>query len=1002
MKKAILLVGVFLFAFNLTTGKDLKSVNLSLESQKNIYVPSGDVCVQQLVHKESNLWLTITNWGLLGSLAGSFIDSETGLPAPSAEFPGGSDLDYLYQGAIWVGGVVEGETLVSIGVDGWLMDYEMSPDVCPEGEIKKLEEFGDQEFLAVYVDTLPPSAWDHWEPYEYRYHRPLNVEISQHSYSWISPPYDDFVLLDYTVRNFGDKFISKAYIGFYMDTDIYHLSNVSSGYRDDITGYVEKTIELPEGIKKIDMAWAADNNGDLVRGQITPRSPIGVLGFRLLDSFNPEVQISYNWWVSEGSEPVNFDFGPWKKSNWELWNNTYGMWCEGGKGTPCGDRAKYFLMSNGEFDYDQIYTCIDQSDSGWLPPPAICAGLADGYDTRFLYSFGPFDIPAKDSISFAVGIIMGDSLHRGENPFDNQNPRTYYSNLNFNDLFLNAVMAQRVYESGYILPPPGPPRDFKVLNSPDSTLLLSWSPKKHHNLKGYNIYRSSISDEYSDIPINSEVIKDTFYLDNGLVEGDTYYYTIVSVDEIGKAGKRSRELEILAGKPVPPTGLAAVSDNKEICLTWKPHPEKDIIGYKIYRKEEGKGYEFIKGIGLSGLDTNFCDKNIEGGVVYYYAVSAVDRKGLESFLSNSVSAYIMAFDQGILLVDMTNPGGSIFVQDDSVNAFYNRALQGYPFIYSKHDRFSIQYVSLKELSPYPVCIIHSEGRFVPFYSSFDSTLVNLRLYLNAGGKLVLIGWSIIRYPYSEWVITNSFSKGDFAYDILHLKKIILPFWACGLEEFIGTHSTLIYEFSDLEVDTARVNRSYPKDECDLQGKLPLIGYFVPLNPEEVVYSFNSIYDTSGFEGKSVGIRNIGDDYQVYFFDFPMYYIKEEQSIPLLHKILEEFGFSPTKVGEEFVSIPEGFSLGHNYPNPFNPSTTIPFTVYGSQFIVHSPIRTTLKIYNILGQLVRTLVNEDKLPGHYKILWDGRDGKGKEVSSGIYFYQLKADDYKDTKKMVLLR
>jgi hypothetical protein len=95
-------------------------------------------------------------------------------------------------------------------------------------------------------------------------------------------------------------------------------------------------------------------------------------------------------------------------------------------------------------------------------------------------------------------------------------------------------------------------------------------------------------------------------------------------------------------------------------------------------------------------------------------------------------------------------------------------------------------------------------------------------------------------------------------------------------------------------------------------------------------------------------------------------------------------------------------LFQNYPNPFNPSTLIPFTVYGSQFIVHSPIHTTLKIYNILGQKVRTLVDEPKRAGNYEVIWDGRDDSGKEVSSGIYFYQLRAGDYKQTRKLVLIR
>ncbi|HVP37406.1 MAG TPA: C25 family cysteine peptidase [Terriglobales bacterium] len=97
-----------------------------------------------------------------------------------------------------------------------------------------------------------------------------------------------------------------------------------------------------------------------------------------------------------------------------------------------------------------------------------------------------------------------------------------------------------------------------------------------------------------------------------------------------------------------------------------------------------------------------------------------------------------------------------------------------------------------------------------------------------------------------------------------------------------------------------------------------------------------------------------------------------------------------------------FSLGPNYPNPFNPTTTLPYRVGSSQFMVHSSIHTTLRIYNILGQLVRTLVDEENLPGIYRIIWDGKDQKGNSVSSGIYFYRLEAGDYQETRKMSLVR
>jgi len=64
--------------------------------------------------------------------------------------------------------------------------------------------------------------------------------------------------------------------------------------------------------------------------------------------------------------------------------------------------------------------------------------------------------------------------------------------------------------------------------------------------------------------------------------------------------------------------------------------------------------------------------------------------------------------------------------------------------------------------------------------------------------------------------------------------------------------------------------------------------------------------------------------------------------------------------------------------------------------------TALKIYNVLGELVRTLVDEPKSPGvHYEV-WDGKDGQGNQVASGIYFYRLRAGQFTETKKMVLLK
>jgi hypothetical protein len=87
-------------------------------------------------------------------------------------------------------------------------------------------------------------------------------------------------------------------------------------------------------------------------------------------------------------------------------------------------------------------------------------------------------------------------------------------------------------------------------------------------------------------------------------------------------------------------------------------------------------------------------------------------------------------------------------------------------------------------------------------------------------------------------------------------------------------------------------------------------------------------------------------------------------------------------------------LGGNYPNPFNPETTISYAVKDA-----APVH--LEIYNLKGQLIRTLVNEVQASGRYKAVWNGTDNNGRAVSSGIYFYRMSAGQYSSTRKMLLV-
>jgi hypothetical protein len=93
------------------------------------------------------------------------------------------------------------------------------------------------------------------------------------------------------------------------------------------------------------------------------------------------------------------------------------------------------------------------------------------------------------------------------------------------------------------------------------------------------------------------------------------------------------------------------------------------------------------------------------------------------------------------------------------------------------------------------------------------------------------------------------------------------------------------------------------------------------------------------------------------------------------------------------------SLSQNYPNPFNSATTIQYVISAGK---REPVQTTLKIYNILGKEVRELVDAKQHSGFYKVIWDGRNNSGRQVASGLYFYQLRAGEYKETKRLVLIK
>jgi hypothetical protein len=212
-------------------------------------------------HRVGGLRFTISNYGEFGSESRVLKDPCTNQPAPSLEFPSGSGVEHLFLGGVWIGAVRNGDTLVSVGADGWYPAGELNPESYPEGEIAErttrtvlrqepgsacpdayynADAISEQDLIAQYMDTAKAGVLVPMDPVDMRYHIPLDVKIIQSTYSWSSSFMEGFILGELQITNIGVGPLTDVYIGLLMDQDIAHMST-SNGHTDDIAGFVGST-----------------------------------------------------------------------------------------------------------------------------------------------------------------------------------------------------------------------------------------------------------------------------------------------------------------------------------------------------------------------------------------------------------------------------------------------------------------------------------------------------------------------------------------------------------------------------------------------------------------------------------------------------------------------------------------------------------------------------------------------------------------------------------------
>jgi hypothetical protein len=432
--------------------------------------PVSDVPgVMGVVHNIGKIGLSVTNQGNFGTgFIGSFIDPMTGLSSPSCQFPYPGGLEYLFAGAFWIGAVVGRDTLVSVGADGWQLTREMWPEPTPSTSTGNLDSpiggfeyhsitdpsddkaISEQDWICRYYDTVTNQNYVDNDPVDNRPHIPLNIEVYQRSYAWSYSYAEDFVLFDYSIKNIGRRTLNQVYMGIYVDADVQKTGS-TDGYTDDICGF-KWSIPSPLGCNFVDtirIAWIADNDGKDKKTDPCPFTENGsltaVTGTRVVRTPSDSLKYSFNWWISNGSPAL--DFGPRRVGTADDPFRDFG----GFLGTPEGDRNKYYIMRHEEFDYDQLFSAVDHTAQGWLQKSGQSADFADGYDTRYLISFGPFDIDPGEVLPISFAYVAGDDFHTKcgsfEKLFNAAFPDEYYNQLGFEDLGLNAIWASWIYDN---------------------------------------------------------------------------------------------------------------------------------------------------------------------------------------------------------------------------------------------------------------------------------------------------------------------------------------------------------------------------------------------------------------------------------------------------------------------------------------------------------------------------------------------------------------------------
>jgi hypothetical protein len=438
------------------------------------------------------------------------------------------------------------------------------------------------------------------------------------------------------------------------------------------------------------------------------------------------------------------------------------------------------------------------------------------------------------------------------------------------------------------------------------------------------------------------------------------------------------EVEVYYIAPASPQNLVATAGNTQVELKWNKNSESDITKYRIYYGTISPA-STLKDSTCSVLDTLKLITDLTNGMIYYFRVTAVDSAGNESGFSNEVNATPIVSPN----INMNCPS-IVSVKDVPYDQGGRVSLVWFASALDTNVNILPSY-SIWRSSPE---LLQSDNSFKSIQEQSKSFITNIRTMVVNG---IIYSWECIGTQPAHRFSSYSFTATTL-YD--------------SMSTTIGKHYFMVSAltndpnvFYDSKIDSGfSVDNLPPLPPQNLAGNI---------QPGKIVlhWEANSEHDLQRYAiYRSSNKLNEPDSLEVYAFTTdtsfidsnPMidleayYYVKAQDIHENFSKMSNQITLRATNIIGNNNDIPTEYSLNQNYPNPFNPSTQIEFSIPQNSHI-------TLKVFNVLGKEVATLINGERETGSYSLTWNAQN-----CPSGVYFYRLTAGSYTMTKKLVLMR